>query len=273
MSPKRDPDRSALALFADELRAAREMAGLSRDELASQLNYSASLVAMVEGLHRVPQADFAARCDVVLGTPGTFARLQKRLRVLPFPASFRPFAAHEEAATSLRSFEHSYAPGLLQTAEYARAVLSIRANASPDDVEDTVAARLARQAILDRDHPPMLWAVIDEAVLHREVGGPKVMHEQLLHLAAMSARPNIALQVIPYSAGAHVGLEGAFVIADFDDAPPVAFLATAGEGQTIEEPSMVSTIAFSFDTLRTESLPRKASRDLIIKMAEERWTT
>jgi ribosome-binding protein aMBF1 (putative translation factor) len=83
VSPKRDPDRSALALFADELRAAREMAGLSRDELAGQLNYSASLVAMVEGLHRVPQADFAARCDVVLGTPGTFARLQKRLRVLP----------------------------------------------------------------------------------------------------------------------------------------------------------------------------------------------
>ena len=118
----------------------------------------------------------------------------------------------------------------------------------------------------------MLWAVIDEAVLHREVGGPKVMREQLLHLAAMSGRANIALQVIPYSAGAHVGLEGAFVIADFEDAPPVAFLATAGDGQTIEEPSMVAKVAFSFDRLRTEALPRKASRDLISKIAEERWT-
>ena len=272
MSFKRDPDRSALALFADELRAAREQAGLSRDELAGQLNYSASLVAMVEGLHRVPQADFAARCDVVLGTSGTFARLQKRLRVLPFPASFRPFAAYEEAAASLRSFEHSHIPGLLQTAEYARALVGIRANIPLDELDDLVDARLARQAILDRDNPPMLWVVIDEAVLHREVGGPKVMREQLLHLAAMSGRPKIALQVIPYSAGAHVGLEGAFVIADFEDAPPVAFLATAGDGQTIEEPSMVTKVAFSFDRLRTEALPRKASRDLIIKIAEERWT-
>lgn len=88
----------------------------------------------------------------------------------------------------------------------------------------------------------------------------------------MSGRPNIALQVIPYSAGAHVGLEGAFVIADFEDAPPVAFLATAGDGQTIEEPSTVTKVAFSFDRLRTEALPRTASRDLIIKIAEERWT-
>ena len=188
MSSKRDPDRSALALFADELRAAREQAGLSRDELAGQLNYSASLVAMVEGLHRVPQADFAARCDVVLGTSGTFARLQKRLRVLPFAASFRPFAAYEEAATSLRSFEHSHVPGLLQTAQYARAVLGIRANIPLDGLDDLVASRLARQGILDRDNPPMLWVVIDEAVLHREVGGPKVMREQLLHLAAMSGQ-------------------------------------------------------------------------------------
>ena len=151
----------------------------------------------------MPQADFAARCDVVLGTSGTFARLQKRLRVLPFAASFRPFAAYEEAATSLRSFEHSHVPGLLQTAEYARAVpravLGIRANIHLDELDDLVASRLARQAILDRDNPPMLWVVIDEAVLHREVGGPKVMREQLLHLAAMSGRPNIALQVIPYS--------------------------------------------------------------------------
>jgi|SRR5450755_640638 transcriptional regulator with XRE-family HTH domain len=199
MASKRDPDRSALALFADELRAARERAGLSRDDLGERMNYSGSLVGMVETLKRVPQADFAARCDDVLDYPGTFARLQKRLRALPFPASFRPFAAYEEIATALRSFEHTLVPGLLQTPEYARAVLAVRPNTSPDELDDMVAARLARQAILDQDSPPALWAVIDEAVLHREIGGAKVMADQLLHLVDMSDRPNVTLQVIPYS--------------------------------------------------------------------------
>ncbi len=273
MTSRRDPDRSALALFAEELQATREKAGVSRDDLAARINYSTSLIGMIETLRRVPQADLAERCDVALDTPGTFARLQKRLRDLPFPASFRPFAAYEEVATSLRSFEHILVPGLLQTADYARAVLMVRPNTTEDELDDIVSARLARRTILDRENPPALWVVIDEAVLHREVGGTEVMYNQLTHLAEMSERPNITLQVIPYSSGIHTGLDGAFVIADFDDAPPAAFLATATEGQTVEEPSMVAKVAFTFDTLRAEALPRKASKDLVVRMAEEKWTS
>jgi transcriptional regulator with XRE-family HTH domain len=272
MTSRRDPDRSALALFAEELRAARDQAGLSRDDLAVKVNYSASLIGMVEGLRRVPQAGLAERCDEAFGTPGTFARLQKRLRNLPFAAAFRPFAAYEEIATSLRNFEHALVPGLLQTADYARAVLATRPNTSEDEVDELVAARLARQAVLERDDPPLLWAVMDEAVLHREVGSPKIMHDQLGHLSQISRRPNITVEVVPYSAGAHSGLLGAFVIAEFDDAPAIAYLETAAEGQTIEEPSVVTRIALTFDTLRSEALPRSASRDLIMKVAEERWT-
>ena len=273
MAGRRDADRSALSLFADELRVARDHAGLSRDELGERLNYSGSLVGMVESLKRVPQADFAARCDEVFGTIGTFARLQRRLRTLPFTASFRPFAAFEEVAISLRTFEHALVPGLLQTPEYARAVLGTRPNTTPDELDDMVAARLARRAILDRDNPPMLWVVVDEAVLHREVGDRKIMREQMEHLADMAGRSNIAIQVIPYSAGAHVGLQGAFVIADFEGAPPVAFLATATEGQTVEDASAVARVALTFDSLRTEALHSKASRELIMMTAEDQWTT
>jgi hypothetical protein len=110
-----------------------------------------------------------------------------------------------------------------------------------------------------------------EAVLHREVGDFKTMHDQLLHLAEMSRRPNITVEVVPYSAGAHSGLLGAFVIADFDDAAAIAYLETAAEGQTVEESSVVAKVALTFDTLRSEALPRGASRDLITKVAEERW--
>jgi hypothetical protein len=227
---------------------------------------------MIESTRRVPQPDFAQRCDEVLATSGTFSRMQERLRMLPFPASFRPFVEHEAVATSLRWCEHALVPGLLQTPGYARAVLETRPNTSGDEIEDLVAARLARQAILEREDPPLLWVVIDEAVLHRPVGTTKVMHDQLMYLAEMSGRPNITIQVVPYTAGAHSGLLGAFIIAEFDDAPGSVYLESPADGQTAEEPALVAKLALTFDTLRSEALPRAASRDMIRKAAEERWT-
>jgi len=94
----------------------------------------------------------------------------------------------------------------------------------------------------------------------------------LLYLAEISQRPNVTVQVVPYGADAHSGLLGAFVIAEFDDAPSIVYLETAAEGQTVEEPSVVAKVALTFETLRSEALPRGASRDLIMKVAEERWT-
>jgi hypothetical protein len=116
------------------------------------------------------------------------------------------------------------------------------------------------------------WVVLDEAVLHRQVGGAKVMHDQLLHLAAVAHRPNVTIEVIPYQAGAHSGLLGAFVIADFADAPSIAYLETAAGGQIIEEQSGAAGVALTFDTLRSDALPRRASQDMIMKIAEEQWT-
>lgn len=136
-----------------------------------------------------------------------------------------------------------------------------------------MSARLARQEILARDDPPLLWVVLDEGVLHRAVGdNSEVMRGQLLHLAQMSRRPNVTVEVVPYSAGAHSGLLGAFAVAEFEDAPAIVYLETAAEGQVAEEPSMVAQVMLTFDSLRSEGLPRGASRDLIMKVAEERWT-
>lgn len=273
MDARRDPDRSALAVFADELRAQRELAGLSRDELAGRLNYSASLISMIESGHRSPSRDFAVRCDEVFGTPGTFARLEKRLRDVPFSSGFRPFQPYENQAVSLRLFEHTLIPGLLQTEAYARAVLETHPNTSAEVVEERVAARLARQVILDRDEPPpMLWVLLDENVLTREVGGGKVMHDQLVHLAEVARRPNITVQVIP-GVGAHPGLLGAFAIAEVTGLPAIVYLETAYEGQTLEDPDVGARMSVRFDALRTEALPGRASLSLIEKWTEERWTT
>jgi transcriptional regulator with XRE-family HTH domain len=121
VSPVRERDTAALSLFADEMKAAREQRGWSQADLAGQIPYSLSTISMVEALHRVPTRDLARHLDKAFGTPGTFTRLEARLRDLPFPASFRPFAAYETEATALYVFEHSLVPGLLQTPGYARA--------------------------------------------------------------------------------------------------------------------------------------------------------
>jgi transcriptional regulator with XRE-family HTH domain len=273
MATGRDPDRPALALFAAELRAARQQAGLTRDELAAKVNYSSSLIGMIETGRRVPSRDLAERLDEVFGPDrGTFARLETGLRDLPYPASFRPFTAYEAEARALRMFEHVLVPGLLQTAEYARAVLSTRPYTTADEVENLVTARLARQMVLTRADPPLLYVLLDEGVLHRPVGTPEVMRAQLARVAELSEQANVVLQVIPYSAGAHIGLQGGFAIADLPDSAGIVFLDTVADGHTVEDAAIVSQVTQWFDALRAEALPRRASRDMIRRVAEERWT-
>jgi transcriptional regulator with XRE-family HTH domain len=271
MPPGRDGDQSALAMFAGELRAARARAGMSRDELATQVNYSGSLIGMVESMARVPSLGLAQRFDDVFGTTGTFARMQRHLRAAPFPSWFRPFAQHEGDATSLRSFEHSLVPGLLQTADCARALLSTRMGASEDEVDQLVTARLERQAILERDEPPLLWAVIDEAALRRPVGGRKAMRAQVEHLAEMAQRPNVLIQVIPLEVGAHEGVNGAFVIAEFANAPSIVFLETALTGLVVERPEDVAAVMLTYETLRAEALSRAGSLEMLKEVART-WT-
>ena len=274
MSPVRERDTAALSLFADELKAAREQRGWSQADLADEIPYSLSTISMVEALHRVPTRDLAVHLDKAFGTPGTFARLEGRLRDLPFPASFRPFAAYEAEATALYVFEHSLIPGLLQTPGYARAVLATRPNTAEDEIDNLVAARLARQAILTREDPPppLLWALIDEGVLYRPVAPAEVMHDQLMHLVEMSRRPNITVQVLPYSAGGHTGLLGAFTVADLDGNAGTVNVEDITDGRVFEDPGMVSRVTLRYKSLQSEALPKGASRELIARVAEERWT-
>src|SRR5579863_2293993 len=271
MPPSRDDDHSALALFAAELQAARARAGLSQDELAARINYSPSLVAMVESMRRVPRLDFAQRCDEALATTGTFARLHEHLRTAPFPSWFRPFAQHEAEATALRTFQLVLVPGLLQTGDYARALLRTKLGATEDEVDQLVTARLERQAVLDRDSPPLFWVLMDEEALHRPIGGRDVMRLQVEHLAEMAVRPNVVIQVIPAAVGAHQGLAGAFVIADFAASPSIVYLETALTGLVIERQEDVAAVTLTYDTLKTESLPRAASLDLLREVAKT-WT-
>jgi DNA-binding XRE family transcriptional regulator len=280
-------DREAVSLFVDEMRAMRESRGWSQGELARRVSCSESLIAMVETYQRAPSQSLARSLDRALGTsgftedsetgawsPGTFSRLWRKLRTVSFPVAFRPFAEREAVAVALRTFEHSFVPGLLQTADYARAVVANKLGATEAGIETDVSDRIARQWILTRDvpPPPRLWVLVDEGILHRPVAPAAVMRDQLDHLAAMSQLPSVTIQVVPYAAGGHTGLLGAFILADLPGAQSIVFLDDASGGRVAEDAPVVSDMALLFDALRSDALPKAASRDLIVRVARERWT-
>lgn len=276
----RDPEAGAspLALFGAELRHYRTAAGLSQEQLGDRIGYSAALVGAVETARRMPTEDFTARCDVVdeLGTGGALLRLRAHLRDQlhrqVWPPWFREWPSIEREALSLRSWELPVVPGLLQTEAYARALLrGVLPDANDDEVEQQASARVQRQEILRRQDPPMLWAIMDEGALRRRVGDASIMREQLDHLIEVSRSPKIKVLVVPASAGAHVGLSGAFVIAEFREGPDVVYLDTAAQGQIADHPDIVKACAQVFDTLRAEALPPQASLDLIAEVRDT-WT-
>jgi transcriptional regulator with XRE-family HTH domain len=253
-------------------------AGLSQTELATLVNISHDVISKIETGQRAPALDFPPRLDAVpeLDTRGTLTRLWNRLRKSArnraYPGWFDRWPDAEARAIALRTFELVVVPGLLQTDQYARAVLRTRIGDTDEEIDEMVAARMERQAILEKDRPPTLWVVLDEGILRRPVGGTYVMREQLGRLAEAARRPNVVIQLIPASVGAHQGLNGgAFVIAEFADAPGVAYQDTAVSGQIVESPEGIAALAMLWDTLKSEALSRAASLELIEEVAKT-WT-
>ncbi len=250
-------------LFRDELRRARGQVGLTQEDLAERISYSAALVTAVETGRRAPTLDFAARCDDALATEGLLSRVQVKVARESAPVWFRDWAAVERDAVLLRSWEPLVMPGLLQTCDYACEIMRSRPGISEDDAKQRVAERMERQSIFDRECPPMLFAVVDEGVLRREVGGPELMRTQLAWLLELAARPKVSVQVVPATAGAHAGLCGPFMIASFEDAPEVSSVDTALASQLVERHEDVFALTLLFDILRGAALPCRASMELI----------
>ena len=249
---------------------------MSQEQLGRAISFSGDLVGKIETCDRSPTRDFAKRVDTVFPhLKGHFLRLFELARRWegPLPQWFQDWLVAEREALSLRSWEPLVMPGLLQTPDYARTIFGADPELDEDDLDGRVAARMERQLILTRPRPPELSVLLDESVLHRCIGSAKIMHDQLVHVAEMSRRPRISVQIVPAGVGTHAGLLGAFAIADFDGKPSILYVETAVEGFTIERPARVRKAALRFDRLRAEALPRGASRDLIMKVAEERWTT
>ncbi|WP_410597848.1 helix-turn-helix domain-containing protein [Amycolatopsis sp. lyj-23] len=192
------------------------------------------------------------------------------------PEWFQLYLGLEAAAARISSYDAQIVPGLLQTPEYAEAVIRAGERRLPDhEVTRRVELRMARSAILTRDEqPPQLWTVLDESVLYRQVGGPAVLRAQLDHLVAMAELPNIDLQLLPADRGAHAGIEGTFTILDYPDEfapdPGTAYVETRRRGIYYELPEDVRDYRDALDQLKLAATRPEDTAAEISRRAKEK---
>jgi len=284
MAPQSSPTVKRRRLAA-ELRHYRDAAGLTIDDVAERLEWSTAKISRIEnsrvsvlprdvkfllGVYGLTDRDPA--WDVML----TLAR-ESRERGWwhqygdAVPDWFEVYVGLEADATSISAYHTEFVPGLIQTADYARAITRAKlSDVTDDDLERIVGVRMERQKILTSDDGPHVWFVINEAVVRRVVGGPQVMRGQLDRLMAVADLPRVQLQVLPFDAGAHASMDGSFSILAFPEQadPQVVYMEYLTGALYLEKPADTDRYRLVVDHLRATALNMDASRALIAGIAE-----
>jgi transcriptional regulator with XRE-family HTH domain len=266
---------------AAELRTLREQAELSGAEVAKLMGMSPSKISRIEtgitglqiedvaallGLYKVPAATRDELLDLV-------RRSEERgwwTRQPGLPQLWRSLIDFEAKATRVQNYEALFVPGLLQTAEYTRAIIrGVAPTVSEAELDNLVAARMARQAVLTRANAPQFFAVVDEGVLRRPVGEPGIMRRQLTHLVSAAERPHVTLRVVPLAAGAHAGLRGPFMILEFAEEPALVFLENHSTVLFLEEETDLASYRVALGAILQAALAPAATMELITQIAAE----
>ncbi|MEU7561936.1 helix-turn-helix domain-containing protein [Streptomyces eurythermus] len=263
-----DAGASPLHYYGFELRRYREAAGLTQRELGQITNYTGSLIGQIETARKVPTLEFSQRMDAALGTGGALTRLVELVLRSQLPAWFQQVAELQARATEIYSFEMGMVPGLLQTEAYARAVLGA---IDQTNLDDRTAVRLARQGIFEKERPPAFWVVLSEAALHQQIGGREVMAEQLAYLLTLEGNPQINIQVLPFSGGAHAGMTGSFDVYRFANDPAIVYTEGYGSAHPTANPEAVRDCSLRYDHLQAAALSIQKSAELIRGVMEDRY--
>ncbi|MGW3506839.1 helix-turn-helix domain-containing protein [Streptomyces sp. NPDC000994] len=263
-----DPTASPLDYYGWELRRQREAHGLKQGQLGDIIFCTGSLIGQIETTRKVPTRDFSERVDAALGTDGLFSRLVGLVLRSQLPTWFQPYAEMEAKATYISTYQAQLVYGLLQTEEYARAVLSVDQRTKVDEM---VAARMERQRILERCQPPALWVILSEAALLLEIGGRDVMRRQLAHLLDFQDNPWVHLQVLPFSTGQHTSMMGTFTLLRFDDDPDLFYVDGYDQGHMTANPEVIKERSVGYARLQASALSPEDSARLITHVMEERY--
>ena len=272
-------------LLGSQLRRLREAAEITADQAGYEIRASRSKISRME----TGRVGFKPRDVTDLLTMYGVTDEEARSRFLYLarqssqpdwwtkygdilPDWFENYLGLESAATTIRTFEIQFAPGLFQTEDYARAVTKLgHQSASEAEIERRVGLRIKRQDLLTRANPPRIWAVMDEAVLRRPVGGTPVMRAQLNHLVEASRLPNVTLQVIPFVRGGHAGASGSFTVLRFEEhyLPDVVYIEQLTGAVYLEQRADMEHYLEVMDQLSGEALTPASTIRFIEQVAKE----
>jgi hypothetical protein len=266
-------------LLGAQLRRLRESKGVSRESAGWEIRASESKISRMElgrvGFKERDVADLLTLYGVRDEEERTALLALARDANVPgwwhkygdvLPAWFQSYLGLETAAALIRTYEVQFVPGLLQTKEYARAVILLgHAGAPPDEIERRVSLRMFRQDLFARPQPPQLWAVVDEAALRRPIGGPKVMRAQIEALVEATRQPGIRLQVIPFQTGGHAAAGGAYTILRFADQelPDVVYVEQLTSAIYLDKREDVDQYAAAMERLCVEAEPPARTPEIL----------
>jgi transcriptional regulator with XRE-family HTH domain len=266
--------------LASQLRHLRKQSGRTVDDIAQELLCSPPKISRIEtGVRPASLRDVRDLCNIY----GVDDALRSRLMTLAREAkqqgwwnryediAIDSLIGLEIEATQISSYESCVIPWMFQTEEYARAVIKgILPQISDHILDERVAARLTRQEIITRESPPHFWSLVDESALRRRVGSGQIMRDQLRAMIELAAIPNMTLQVVPFSFGAHPGLNNTFTLLEFDsDQPPAVSMENMAGTLHLERESDVAKYREALTYLRAGALDLEDSISLIEKVGEE----
>lgn len=272
-------------LLGAQLRRLREAKRVSREEAGWEIRASESKISRIElgrvGFKERDVADLLTLYGVVdeeqraalltlareANTPGWWHTYGDLL-----PSWFQPYLGLEGAAALIRTYEVQFVPGLLQTHDYARAVVLLgHAGECTGEVERRVALRMARQELLTQLTPPRLWAVVDEAALRRPIGGPQVMRSQLEYLTEVTKLPHVRIQVVPFDAGGHAGVGGAFTMLRFGDPelPDVVYVEQLTSALYLDKRDDVDQYVAAMERLSVQANPPDDTPEILDRILRD----
>lgn len=261
------------------LRGLRARSGLTVEQVADRLLCSPSKVSRMEtGQRGATLRDIRDLCEIYeVSDPGMRDQLTNLAREgkqqgwwQSFGLPYNNYVGLEQEATSIRIFQSAVVPGLLQTADYTRAIhgIGVPQLASPE-IEERIQERLTRQQLLTRENPPKVEVILDEAVLHRPIGSPAIMRDQLSYIIVAASRPHVSVRIVPYAAGAHPALESNFIMLEFEGQAPTIIYVEGLVGQIyMESQKDVDRYQMALDLLRGLALSPQDSATFMEKIRE-----
>lgn len=257
-------------IYGDWLKAQREAAGLTQQELADMAFMTRSHIAHIEAGRRVPSKEDARRLDRALGTGDVLSSFLPQDDDVSIAEYFERVRALEQQAVMIHEFALAYFPGILQTKRYARAILGAAfPPVSEEECDRRVVTRLERAKILEDRLTPVVWTLLDETLLRRPVAGGDVMAEQIMHVVHLAETGRIRVHVLPFAVGHHPLVTSMLTLMWFEDQPPLAYTEGGHVGKLHDSPSVVQKLQHRYDLALSDAMPLKDSLALLRATAKE----